>query len=97
MNSTNDQIKHSAATDGKPPVLRSASEDEQCPTNDYTVGEPQGTCWGDGHYECKNCKHYREDFKRLGQDFIDFTHQQQGAIRFISMAYNVFGLGEGGD
>ena len=67
-------------------VLRSASEDEQCPMNDYTVGEPQGTCWGDGHYECKNCKHYREDFKRLGQDFIDFVHQQQRAIRFVSIA-----------
>lgn len=65
-------------------VLRSALEDEQCPTNDYTVGEPQGSCCGDGHYECNNCKHYREDFKRLGQDYIDFVHQQQGAIHLVS-------------
>ena len=71
---------------GQGGVLRSVSDEEQCPTNDYKEGEPQGYCWGDGHYECKNCINYREDFKRLGQDFIDFAHQQQGAIRFVSIA-----------
>jgi hypothetical protein len=55
-------------------VMRSPILDEQCPSNDYIEGQPQGKCWGDGHYGCKNCIHYREDFKRLGQDFIDFVH-----------------------
>ena len=71
---------------GQGGVLRSVSDEEQCPTNDYKEGEPQGSCWGDGHFECKNCANFREDFKRLGQDFIDFAHQQQGAIRFVSIA-----------
>ena len=30
MNSTNDQIKHSNATDGKPPVMDSASNKPHC-------------------------------------------------------------------
>jgi hypothetical protein len=59
---------------------RSSWKDEECPTNDFTIGEPKGSCWGDGHYECKNCIHYREDFKRLGQDFIDFAHHNQAGI-----------------
>lgn len=49
-------------------------EGEECPTNDFEVGTASGKCWGDGHYRCKLCKHYREDFKRLGQDYIDFAH-----------------------
>lgn len=63
--------------------LRSTTADEECPTNDYEQGEPQGKCWGDGHYECRNCKHYREDFKRLGQDYIDTAHQNQGQLQYI--------------
>jgi len=66
-------------------VMRSTVLDEQCPTNDYKQGRPQGKCWGDGHYECKNCEHYREDFKRLGQDYIDFAHQIQGGVHFITV------------
>ncbi len=50
------------------------SKDEDCPTQSYESGEPNGKCWGDGHYLCKKCKHYREDFNRLGQDYIDFAH-----------------------
>lgn len=38
-------------------------EDQDCPTNDFTTGEPQGTCWGDGHHLCSFCKHFRADFK----------------------------------
>lgn len=48
--------------------------DGHCVSQDFEPGEPSGKCWGDGHYQCKICKHYREDFKRLGQDFIDFAH-----------------------
>ena len=66
-------------------VVRSTVIDEQCPTNDYKPGQPQGKCWGDGHYECKNCEHYREDFKRLGQEYIDFAHQIQGWVHFVRM------------
>lgn len=65
-------------------VMRSTVLDEQCPTNDYKQGKPQGKCWGDGHYECKNCEHYREDFKRLGQDYIDFAHQRQGEVHLVT-------------
>jgi hypothetical protein len=57
-------------------MQREPGEDE-CPSESYDPGEPNGKCWGDGHYLCKNCIHYREDFKRLGQDFIDFCHDIQ--------------------
>lgn len=48
-----------------------------CPTDDFDKGTPSGKCWGNGHYQCKECAFYREDFKRLGQEFIDFIHQEQ--------------------
>ena len=56
---------------------------DECPSSDYKLGEPNGNCWGDGHYSCKSCIHYREDFKRLGQDFIDFAHS--GEMRFTTI------------
>ena len=59
--------------------------EDQCPTDSYEKGNPDGTCWSDGHYECKDCKHYREDFKRLGQDYIDFVHQVQGGIQILTL------------
>lgn len=37
-----------------------------CPTDDFTNGEPNGKCWGDGHYMCNDCKHFRPDFKGDG-------------------------------
>lgn len=37
-----------------------------CPTQDFESGEPQGKCWGDGHYLCNGCKHLRTDFKGDG-------------------------------
>lgn len=57
--------------------LRDNHPQDECPTNSFTTGEPNGTCEGDGHYQCKMCKHYREDFKRLGQDYIDFYNREQ--------------------
>ncbi len=57
------------------------SGDENCPTSDFSNGEPNGKCWGDGHYRCQNCRNYREDFKRLGQAFIDFAHQIQSTVQ----------------
>lgn len=50
---------------------------EECPVNEFEQGQPNGKCWGDGHYRCKGCKHFREDFNRLGQDYIDFAHNVQ--------------------
>lgn len=47
-----------------------------CPTNDFKQGKPSGKCWGVGHYDCKLCQHYRRDFKKNGQDYIDFVHEQ---------------------
>ena len=53
-------------------------EDIECPSNDFEPGTPNGKCWGDGHYQCNTCINYREDFNRLGQDFIDYAHTSQG-------------------
>jgi len=50
---------------------------EDCPSNDFKEGTPQGKCWGCGHYMCRECKFYREDFFRLGQNYIDFIHNIQ--------------------
>lgn len=56
-------------------------ESEQCPTNDFQEGESNGKCWGDGHYRCKECVHYRKDFKEHCQEYIDFVHQSQSGIK----------------
>lgn len=64
------------------------AEDEQCPSNDFEQGEPAGKCWGDGHHRCKVCKHYREDFKRNGQDYIDFAHIIQHRVIVTSLVKN---------
>lgn len=53
---------------------------DECPSNDFEQGEPNGKCFGDGHYRCKECIHYRADFKKGGQDFIDFVHTYQNGI-----------------
>lgn len=37
---------------------------EDCPTSDYEPGLPNGCCWGDGHYDCDTCIHFREDFSK---------------------------------
>ena len=58
-------------------MIRSTDITEECPTNNFERGKPNGKCWGDGHFECNNCACYREDFNRLGQEYIDFTHQIQ--------------------
>lgn len=63
--------------------------DEQCPVNEFEQGIPAGNCWGDGHYECKNCIHYRSDFYRLGQDYIDFVHQMQNGIQILTLKQNI--------
>jgi len=46
--------------------------DDFCPSNDFKSGNPQGKCWGCGHYICKECVFYREDFLRLGQNVQSF-------------------------
>lgn len=50
---------------------------DDCPSKDFTLGSPSGSCWGDGHHRCNECIHYREDFKRLGQNYVDFAHDVQ--------------------
>jgi len=57
-----------------------------CPTYDFKEGDPKGNCWGNGHYDCKNCEHYREDFKAHGQNYIDQVHQNQGNLQFKSIS-----------
>ena len=57
-------------------ILRDNDFDD-CPSHDYTPGEPSGTCWSDGHYLCVGCVYYRADFKKHGQKYIDAMHNRQ--------------------
>ena len=56
------------------------NDNNTCPSNDFKKGEANGKCWGFGHYMCKECIHYRADFKKHGQEFIDFIHYKEGQI-----------------
>lgn len=38
--------------------IRNNIEDD-CGTQDYESGSPKGNCEGDGHYMCKQCRHYK--------------------------------------
>ena len=38
------------------------SKDEECPSDEFSYGKPNGTCWGDGHYMCEKCQWFRSDF-----------------------------------
>jgi hypothetical protein len=67
---------------------RSDNIKDDCPTNDFTPGSPNGKCWSDGHYMCKKCVHYREDFNRLGQDYIDFVYSLQSGIQISTLIKN---------
>ena len=62
-----------------------------CPSNDYFIGNPNGTCYGDGHYLCKRCKCYRKDFAEdptfrelvlspAYMTFITFNHNDNSII-----------------
>ncbi len=51
--------------------------ESECPTEEFQLGEAAGKCWGNGNYLCKECKHFRADFKVGGQEFIDLIHLQQ--------------------
>ena len=57
---------------------------ESCPTDDYKNGDPNGKCWGDGHYMCNNCKHFRPDFKGDGWKKRDNLLQGQGGIQILT-------------
>jgi len=61
------------------------NKSEECPTKEYTPGEPSGKCWGNGHYQCNNCICYRKDFHKNGQEYIDFAHNLQGGIQFHTL------------
>jgi hypothetical protein len=37
-------------------------KDEECPSQEFDYGKPSGGCWGDGHYMCETCRHFRKDF-----------------------------------
>lgn len=39
------------------------NKEEDCPTEEFTEGQPSGKCWGDGHYKCGDCVLFRADFK----------------------------------
>lgn len=56
-------------------------EKEDCPTNSFEKGKASGKCWGNSHVQCQECKWYRADFKKHGQEYIDFAHRIQGQIK----------------
>lgn len=56
-----------------------------CPTNDFTYGEPNGKCWGDGHYLCNSCKYLRADFKGNGWEKRDALIAAQIGMRITSL------------
>lgn len=60
-------------------------DNEECPSNDFTLGTPSGSCWGDGHYRCKECIYYRNDFSIHGQDYIDWVHNYFGSLRIETL------------
>lgn len=45
------------------------NKNEECPSDEFEDGTPSGSCWGDGHYMCESCKHFRKDF--VGIDGIE--------------------------
>ncbi len=58
-------------------MIRDNDEADDCPTQEFTPGEPSGKCWSDGHYECNSCQHLRPEFKdnwRLRSDVIEAQH-----------------------
>ena len=57
--------------------------EEDCPTNNYSPGEPAGKCWGDGHYECTNCVFFRNDFK-IDSSKKDVLLSGQASIQVLS-------------
>lgn len=59
---------------------------EECPSDDFEKGMPQGKCWGDGHYMCENCKHFRHDFVGAeGFEKRDWLIRSQGAIQIMTI------------
>lgn len=62
-------------------------EHEDC--DEFESGTPKGECWGDGHYTCSLCKHFRCDF--VGKDGFEKRSQltaQQGAISISTLTPN---------
>ena len=58
---------------------------EDCPSNDFKSGEPQGKCWGDGHYLCNECQYLRKDFKGDGWMKRDRMIEMQGQIQITTI------------
>ena len=56
-----------------------------CPTNEFSDGIPQGKCWGNGHYMCNQCKHFRQDFVGDGYIKRDELLQGQGYIQILTL------------
>lgn len=56
-----------------------------CPSDDFSHGEPNGKCWGDGHYLCNGCKYFRADFKGDGWEKRDALIAAQIGMRITSL------------
>jgi hypothetical protein len=56
-----------------------------CPTDDFSLGKPNGKCWGDGHYLCDQCMYFEPKFvgpegKKLRDEIISM----QGQLRVFT-------------
>lgn len=65
--------------------LITINDGEECPSDDFKQGIANGQCWGDGHYRCGECIHYRPDFKANGSEYIDWVYRQQGGLTINGM------------
>jgi len=61
------------------------SNEEDCPTEDFTEGHSSGKCWGDGHYKCDDCIFFRVDFKNDHTKRDRLLAAQSFVIKIYSM------------
>lgn len=57
---------------------------EHCPSDEFEYGMPSGGCWGNGHYQCRQCKHFRCDFVN-NQQYVDYLHERQAQIQILTL------------
>ncbi len=65
---------------------RSKDPEEDC--NAFEKGDPKGECWGDGHYECMNCKNLRADCKEGGWDYVDYMWSSGSLSALHMISFN---------
>lgn len=49
--------------------------ENDCPSEDYEIGKPNGECETDGHYMCMDCKHCDPKLTPISMDDIDHDYE----------------------